>query len=78
MKKSIIFLTLLIFNQAADCQIFTQSNLPIVVINTDDDIPDEPKIEATMGIIDNGLGFINFLSDDFNNYDGNIGIDNAR
>lgn len=77
MNKSILLsVFFLFFNQTADCQNFTQSNLPIVVINTDEnDIPDEPKIEATMGIIDNGVGIINFLSDPFNNYDGNIGIE---
>ncbi len=52
------------------------SNLPIVVINTDGvSIPDEPKITAHMGIIDNGPGMINSLSDPFNNYDGFIGIE---
>lgn len=77
MHKSILSLVLLvIFNQTSDCQIFTQSNLPIVVIETDgENIPDEPKIEATMGIIDNGPGATNFLTDPFNNYNGNIGIE---
>ncbi len=55
---------------------FTSSNLPIVVINTHgQDIPDEPKIEADMGIIYNGAGVRNNLADPFNNYDGKIGIE---
>lgn len=55
---------------------FTSSNLPIVVINTSGQtIPDEPKIVADMGIIDNGPGMRNFLSDPFNNYQGKIGIE---
>lgn len=53
-----------------------QSNLPIVVINTfGTSIPDEPKITAQMGIIDNGPGELNNLSDLFNNYNGFIGIE---
>lgn len=55
---------------------FTSSNLPIIVINTDgQEIVDEPKITATMGIIHNGVGQINNVSDPFNNYDGYIGIE---
>ncbi len=70
---SILFI---LFSQSIDCQTFTQSTLPIVVIETnDEEIPDEPKIEATMGIIDNGAGVINLLSDPFNEYNGNIGIE---
>ena len=55
---------------------FTNSSLPIVVIDTDNlPIPDEPKITAHMGIIYNGPGQINQLSDSFNLYNGNIGIE---
>jgi hypothetical protein len=53
-----------------------ESNLPIIVINTFGvPIPDEPKITAHMGIIDNGPGVPNSLDDPFTNYDGNIGIE---
>jgi hypothetical protein len=56
--------------------VFTSSNLPIVVIDTrGQPIVDEPKIPARMGIIDNGEGVRNFLSDPFNAYDGQIGIE---
>ena len=49
----------------------TSSNLPIVVINTGGvAIPDEPKIMATMGIINNGPGLVNQLTDPFNEYFG--------
>lgn len=52
------------------------SNLPIIVINTyGEPIPDEPKITAHMGIIDNGPGERNNLQDPFTNYDGFIGIE---
>ena len=55
---------------------FTSSDLPIVVINTHgQDIPDEPKIEADMGIIYNGPGVRNNLTDAFNNYNGKVGIE---
>ncbi|MBU2494018.1 MAG: CotH kinase family protein [Bacteroidetes bacterium] len=55
---------------------FTSSNLPIVVINTEGKtILDEPKINAFMGIIFNGDGIINYITDPFNNYEGKIGIE---
>lgn len=56
---------------------FTSSNLPIFVINTENNntIPDEPKIEAQLGIIYNGEGQINHLTDTFNHYNGKIGIE---
>jgi hypothetical protein len=53
-----------------------ESHLPLFVINTYGvPIPDEPKIDAYMGIIDNGPGNINHLTDPFNGYDGFIGIE---
>ncbi len=56
--------------------VFTQSNLPIVIINTGGTpIPDEPKINGTMGIIYNGPGMMNHVTDPANNYNGNIGIE---
>ncbi|MDZ7261704.1 MAG: CotH kinase family protein, partial [candidate division KSB1 bacterium] len=55
---------------------FTSSNLPIIVIDTHGQrIPDEPKITAHMGIIYNGDGVRNHLSDPFNHYNGTIGIE---
>lgn len=55
---------------------FTSSNLPIVIINTNGQtIPDEPKITADMGIIYNGPGQRNNISDAFNEYNGKIGIE---
>lgn len=54
----------------------TSSNLPIVVINTNGvGIPDDPKIDATMGIIYNGVGEMNLISDPFNEFYGEIGIE---
>ncbi|MFM7757604.1 MAG: hypothetical protein ACKO6J_01610, partial [Crocinitomicaceae bacterium] len=55
---------------------FSNSTLPIVVLNTDGvEIPDEPKIHATMGIIYNGEGNVNSISDPFNEFYGEIGIE---
>jgi hypothetical protein len=66
---------------------FTDSNLPIVIINTDLDpitnqpieIPDDPKILATMKIIKHPDGSRNYVSDEntpaFLNYNGRIGIE---
>ena len=56
--------------------IFTTSNLPIVVINTNSQtIMDDPRIVCDMGIIDNGFGAINSISDSFNDYNGKISIE---
>ncbi len=77
MKKNYYFLLMLIcviYNVSAQSN--RSSNLPIIVINTNGlPIPDEPKIEATMGIIYNGPGVRNNLTDAFNEYNGNIGIE---
>lgn len=55
---------------------FSSSNLPLIMINTNGiAIPDEPKLNAKMGIIDNGPGKRNFYDDDFNGYNGNIAIE---
>lgn len=63
-------------NGFVEAQILTSSNHPIIKIYTDgEDIPDEPKIDASMGIIYNGEGTLNNTSDPFNYYDGNIGIE---
>ncbi|MBS1947882.1 MAG: CotH kinase family protein [Bacteroidetes bacterium] len=55
---------------------FTSSNLPVIVINTNgQQIADEPKITADMGIINNGEGMRNNITDSFNEYNGKIGIE---
>ena len=56
---------------------FTSSNLPIVVIDTrGQEIPyDNPRIRADMGIIWNGPGRRNEITDPFNDYDGMISIE---
>ena len=72
----LLFVTLTVWSQE-----FTSSNLPIVVIETDGgaNIPDEPKVLATMKIIWHQDGSRNYMSDidnpEFLNYDGRIGIE---
>jgi len=53
------------------------SNLPLIVINTTetDEIYDEPRVSAHMGIIDNGQGQTNSIFDDFTDYNGRIAIE---
>jgi hypothetical protein len=79
-----IFLSLILISKA---QILTDSNLPIVIITTDNnpntgwpmEIPDEPKVLATMKIIFRPDGSRNYMSDKNNpeylNYNGRIGIE---
>jgi hypothetical protein len=81
-KRSLIigFVVNLLINLASG-QTFTSSNLPIVVINTDNgvEIPDEPKVAGTMKIIFRGTGIRNYLTDQNNaaflNYNGRIKIE---
>ena len=55
---------------------FTGSNLPIVVIETGpNEIVDDPRITATMGIIRNDEGAFNALTDPFNDYLGYVSIE---
>jgi hypothetical protein len=55
---------------------FTSSDLPIVLIDTHgQDIPDNYKLLADMGIVFNGTGMRNDTSDTFNNYLGKIAIE---
>ncbi len=63
-------------NNPASYFSFHDSNLPIVVINTHNQtIVDSPKILCDMGIIYNGVGNRNHLTDPWNNYNGQIGIE---
>lgn len=81
MKRSFLFVFLIIMSLSGIAQNFTDSNLPIVVINTDNNanIPDEPKVLGTMKIIWHQDGSRNYLTDidnpEFLNYDGRIGIE---
>ena len=66
---------------SANSQNFTDSNLPIVLINTDGGvgIPDAPRVFANMKIIYQGPGLRNYLTDQntqaYINYNGRIDIE---
>lgn len=60
----------------SDPAIFDSSTLPIVVLDTYGvNIPDEPKIDAMMGIINNGPGQVNYINDAYNEFYGQIAIE---
>lgn len=64
-----------VINVNTNPEVFS-SYLPLVMINTDGvEIPNDPKITGLMGIIDNGSGNINTIEDDFNDYNGYVGIE---
>ena len=81
MKKGLLLGLFLVAMSIVHGQYLTSSNLPIVIINTDNSasIPDEPKIGATMKILYVNDTTINYLSnqDDtaYLNYIGRIGIE---
>ena len=80
MKKGIavyVFLMSTFFLRISYSQVnLTSSNLPIVLIDTEGaQIPNEPKIPATMRIVDNGPNTRNEITGPYNDYDGNIGIE---
>ena len=55
---------------------FISSNIPIIIIETNgQEILDDPRIVANMGIIDNGENTRNFLTDSINGYYGKISIE---
>ena len=86
--KYLLFISfLLLFSTLTNAQTLIDSNLPIVIINTDIDtitkqpleIKDEPKVLATMKIIFRPNGSINYITDqndtNYLNYKGRIGIE---
>ncbi len=75
MKIRFLFILLIILNLSIKAQVFTSSNLPIVIIDTyGQEIPDDPKINAGMKIIDNAPGERNNITDT-PAFDGPIGIE---
>jgi hypothetical protein len=76
MRHLTLFFILILRGYLSFGQVFTESNLPIVVINTNGQtIRDEPKIEVDIKIIYNGVGKINRLTDTIYNYIGKTGIE---
>lgn len=78
MKRTLLCLLLTCFVAYSQAQTvnLSSSNLPIISINTNgQNIVNEPKITADMGIIFNGAGLRNNMTDPFNHYNGKIGIE---
>ena len=87
MKQIYILFFFILFFPFLKAQVFTNSNLPIIIITTDNnpstgkpvDIPDEPKVLANMKIIYRPDGTRNYVTDQNNssflNYNGRIGIE---
>ena len=77
MKIVLIILFILQFTLLNSQVTLTDSNLPIVIITTENSAPilDDPRVVAHMGVIDNGAGIRNYLTDPFTNYDGRIEIE---
>ena len=75
--KSIFTALLILITLSPRAQVqFTSSNLPIVVINTHgQEIPNNGKITADMGVIWKGDSVRNNLTDPYNHYNGKIGIE---
>ena len=76
--KRILLLLLVFISVLASGQVtLTSSNLPVIVINTNGgiNVPDTPKILATMRIINHAPGTRNYVTDPGNEYSGNIGIE---
>lgn len=84
MKKNyqsfLMLFVFLFFQTLIKAQVFTDSNLPIVILNTDNAqvIPDNPSIFGSMKIIYKGEGVQNYVTDQTNplflNYNGRIEI----
>ena len=77
MKRILLLFILLSQLNISVSQTFTDSNLPIVVITTQvgQPINDLTRVVCDMGVIDNGFGNQNLLTDPFNNYNGKIAIE---
>lgn len=76
MKQLLLAFCSLALSVAVHAQLLTSSDLPIIVINTNGQtIVDDPKIMADMGIIYNGDGLRNRITDPYNHYNGKVGIE---
>ncbi|MBF4467015.1 CotH kinase family protein [Flavobacterium sp. LC2016-12] len=87
LSNTIYILFIFLFSTNVKSQTFTDSNLPIIIINTDinpatnlpTEIPDDPKVLASMKIIKRPDGTRNYLTDSSNesylDYNGRIGIE---
>ena len=80
-KQILLLLPALFFILSLNAQVFTDSNLPIIIITTDNSaaIPDEPGVFGDMKILFRGPGQRNYVTDQdslqFINYNGRIDIE---
>lgn len=76
MKRFYILILIFLGNYFSAQVTFTDSDLPIIVINTGTQtIVDNVKITADIGIIYNGVGVRNYMTNPFNHFSGKIGIE---
>ena len=73
-KSLLLFLSCIGFISFYNAQLST-TNLPIVKIYTEDDIPDEPKIIGSIGIIYDTTGGVNSINDPLNYHSSHLGIE---
>ena len=75
--RSLLLCLFISLSVLVHAQVFTDSNLPIVVVNTVGGVPivDDPRVVAQMGIIYNGPGVRNYLADPFTHFGGRIEIE---
>ncbi len=70
------FFLVMLYPVHSEAQTPDSSNLPIIILNTyGQTIPDDPRITIFMGIIDNGFGYMNHVSDPYNGYNGEVTIE---
>ena len=80
-QNLIITFLLLILSVTGAAQVFTDSNLPIIIINTEGgvSIPDDPRVKGYMKIIYRGEGQRNYVANQYNSiyldYNGRIDIE---
>lgn len=78
MKQAVLLLVIILSTFLGYSQVtLTDSNLPIVVITQPpgQTINDAARIVCDMGVIDNGTGVRNYMTDSFSNYNGKIAIE---
>ena len=73
--RSGFLLCFFLYGLVAHGQLFTETHLPILRITTPGSIPDEPKMTATLEVVDKGPGQLNGRTDPATGYDGYIGIE---
>jgi hypothetical protein len=75
-KLSLLFFLLLSLTSRVQINL-TSSTIPIVIITTPigEEINDLTRIVCDMGVIDNGFGNINLITDAYNDYNGKISIE---